>query len=183
MTSPIDRILSSLANVKGPDGIGNYYATCPAHESKSRRKDNLTVRQGDRLVILHCFAGCRAEEILKAIGMQLSDLYPPRDRNQPRPTRRRKLRRWTIDEREAAADVIATTAVLWGIRRIVCARSPQEAEYLSRATTFDRARDLITDLLVADRVGDLYERFGPTLKPPVRLSVPPAWAIAARDAK
>lgn len=38
-------------------------------------------------VLLHCFAGCTVSEIAGAIGLELSDLFPPRDRSGREPQR------------------------------------------------------------------------------------------------
>ena len=71
-TSPLNLILSPLENVK-PVGEG-YRACCPAHESKSR--STLSIRLGDEgRVLLHCFAGCSALEIVHSLGLELSDLF------------------------------------------------------------------------------------------------------------
>ena len=31
-------------------------------------------------VLLHCFAGCEVAEIVASLGLELSDLFPPRDK-------------------------------------------------------------------------------------------------------
>jgi hypothetical protein len=50
-------------------------ALCPAHADKEA---SLSITTGDDgRVLLKCFAGCPAEDIVKAIGMQLKDLFPP----------------------------------------------------------------------------------------------------------
>jgi hypothetical protein len=37
----------------------------------------LSIREGRRgKVLLHCFAGCRIEAILSAVGLRMSDLFP-----------------------------------------------------------------------------------------------------------
>jgi hypothetical protein len=38
---------------------------CPVHED---RTPSLSIRQGDRSILVTCFAGCRSEEVLKAIA-------------------------------------------------------------------------------------------------------------------
>ncbi len=50
---------------------GSYaMCICPAHDDCS---PSLSVRQGDRGILVHCFAGCRSEAVLKAIA-QISPL-------------------------------------------------------------------------------------------------------------
>ncbi len=45
---------------------------CPAHED---RRPSLSVNQGDRGAVLHCHAGCRTEEVLAALELEVSDLF------------------------------------------------------------------------------------------------------------
>lgn len=69
----IDNILSRLEKPKRA-GVG-YSARCPAHDD---RGPSLSIREGDDgRVLLHCFAGCTADEVVGAIGLTLADLFPP----------------------------------------------------------------------------------------------------------
>jgi hypothetical protein len=34
---------------------------------------------GDGTVLIHCFAGCAPTEIVAAVGLKITDLFPPRD--------------------------------------------------------------------------------------------------------
>ena len=57
-------------------GTGRWTACCPAH---SDRHPSLALRElDDGRVLLHCFAECSAHEVVSAVGMDLSDLFPPR---------------------------------------------------------------------------------------------------------
>lgn len=68
----IEKILDRLQGVKR---IGKrWVATCPAHEDKSPSL-SLTEAQDGR-VLLHCFAGCSAFDVVSAVGLELSDLFP-----------------------------------------------------------------------------------------------------------
>jgi hypothetical protein len=73
--SHLENLLSRLAKVKGR--AGNYTACCPAHEDKS---PSLAVKEQDGKIILHCFAGCSVENIVGAVGMDMTDLFPPSDK-------------------------------------------------------------------------------------------------------
>lgn len=69
-------LLAKLAKVK-PTGKHRWQACCPAHED---RAPSLTVSEADDgRVLVHCFAGCGVDEIVGAVGLELSDLFPPRD--------------------------------------------------------------------------------------------------------
>src|SRR5215217_5828585 len=48
-------------------------AFCPAHADRNR--PSLSVRAEDSRVLLHCFVGCKAEDIVGAIGLAMSDLF------------------------------------------------------------------------------------------------------------
>lgn len=74
-------------------GGDRWMAKCPAHDD---RGPSLSIRDaGDGRTLIHCFAGCGAVDVLAAIGLELSDLYPPTDRNYPAEVRQRRA---TIDE-------------------------------------------------------------------------------------
>jgi len=69
-------IVSRLESCR-PAGNGKWMARCPAHADKG---PSLSIRDvGDGRTLLHCFAGCGANDVLTAIGLELSDLYPPSD--------------------------------------------------------------------------------------------------------
>jgi hypothetical protein len=69
----LEILLSRLEKVKGRNG--NFTACCPAH---SDRNPSMAIREQDGKVILHCFAGCEVAAIVAAVGMDMTDLFPPR---------------------------------------------------------------------------------------------------------
>lgn len=74
-----DILLSLLSKVKRtkPD---SWLACCPAHDDKS---PSLSIREtADGRVLVHCFAGCAVHEIVSAVGLDTSDLFPPRTEQQ-----------------------------------------------------------------------------------------------------
>jgi len=78
MSSPIDTILSQLDKVKS-FGNGKYKALCPVHNEKT---PSLAITErDDGSILAHCF-GCGANgiEIVQALGLQPSDLYPKSQR-------------------------------------------------------------------------------------------------------
>ena len=64
-------LLDRLEAVR-PNGSGRWSARCPAHHD---RGPSLSVREGERGVLLHCFAGCPLKDIVAAIGVRIRDLY------------------------------------------------------------------------------------------------------------
>lgn len=71
-----DVLLSRLDKVK-PTGRGRWQARCPAHEDRS---PSLAVRElDDGRVLIHCFAGCAAQEIVAAVSLPMEALFPERE--------------------------------------------------------------------------------------------------------
>ena len=72
--APIDYLLACLEGVRAT-AADRWIARCPAHDDKS---PSLNIRaMDDGRLLIHCFAGCPAIDIVAAIGMELSDLFPP----------------------------------------------------------------------------------------------------------
>ncbi|SHF60816.1 IclR helix-turn-helix domain-containing protein [Desulfofundulus australicus DSM 11792] len=64
-------IITCLKDPK-PDGKGGYLAFCPCHNDgakQGRRSLHISVSEKDGRVLLHCFAGCRYEDIVSALGL------------------------------------------------------------------------------------------------------------------
>jgi hypothetical protein len=67
---PVALILDRLEGVR-KSGAG-WIAKCPAHEDRS---PSLSVKEGQRGVMLRCFAGCSFAAITEALGLRQSDLF------------------------------------------------------------------------------------------------------------
>jgi len=75
--TPIENTLSRLEKPRQRQP-GQWSARCPAHPDKS---PSLSIRETpDGAVLLHCFGGCETAEIVASLGLELSDLFPPRDK-------------------------------------------------------------------------------------------------------
>ena len=78
-TRHVERLLACLDRVfeKGPD---SWRASCPtaAHPHGDRSAGLSIDTAEDGRILLYCPAGCHAEEICGAIGMELRDLFPPK---------------------------------------------------------------------------------------------------------
>jgi hypothetical protein len=71
--SPSDKVLSALSQVSTKRGP-NWSCPGDAH-MRGDQKPSLTVTvEGDK-VLLHCHAGCSTQEIMKALGLTMSDLF------------------------------------------------------------------------------------------------------------
>ena len=73
MSAPIEKLLSRLDGVqeRGPD---RWLTRCPSHNDG---RPSLSIQEtGDGTVLIHCFAACSPIDVLAAIGLTLSDLFP-----------------------------------------------------------------------------------------------------------
>ena len=69
---PVERILSVLDKVRNR-GDSSWMACCPAHNDKSPSLSIKETKDGD--VLLHCFAGCGVDDVVAALGLEMSDLF------------------------------------------------------------------------------------------------------------
>lgn len=79
MSAAIDMVLSRLAPFKlRENGRDRWRACCPAHGGSN--PSTLSVGIGnDGAVLLRCWHGCSADEVVGALGLELTDLFPPRE--------------------------------------------------------------------------------------------------------
>lgn len=98
-------LLDRLEGVR-ETGTDRWLARCPAHDDRS---PSLSVRDvGDRLLV-HCFAGCDALDVVHAVGLELTDLFADKiEHRQSRPRRMPAGDRLLLLEREA--DVVGILA-------------------------------------------------------------------------
>ena len=69
-----------------------WRARCPACKGASRK---LTIAESDGRVLLHCFGGCLASDVLQALALTWADIMPPRhwpDSPEERGVQRRAIR-------------------------------------------------------------------------------------------
>src|SRR5258705_401497 len=67
------RFLDRLQRVR-QTGPCRWVASCPAHQDRS---PSLSIRElEDGRLLLHCFGGCETGDLLAAIGLTMSDLFP-----------------------------------------------------------------------------------------------------------
>ena len=73
--TPAEKVLDRLDGVLDR-GNGQFLARCPSHEDKS---PSLSIKDESDRVLVHCFAGCEALDVVESIGLELSDLFeqPP----------------------------------------------------------------------------------------------------------
>ena len=73
MIAPAELLLSRLDRVK-ETARGKWQARCPAHDDQS---PSLSIKEtADGTLLVKCWSGCNAGEIVDAVGLELSDLFP-----------------------------------------------------------------------------------------------------------
>lgn len=69
--TPVERVLRLIPDARRSGA--KWMARCPGHEDHS---PSLCVSEGrNGCALLHCFAGCSIDRILKALGLSMRDLY------------------------------------------------------------------------------------------------------------
>lgn len=69
----INNLLGRLNKVKST-GRNTWLACCPSHDDRS---PSLSIKEeNDGHILLHCFAGCSAADIVDSVGIDIGDLFP-----------------------------------------------------------------------------------------------------------
>lgn len=115
MNEQLDALLSRLDKVEklAPQNhAARYRACCPAHGDKN---PSLSITEkSDGTILLKCWAGCSTHEVVSAVGMTLSDLFPKEVRHHIPPTRRAFSAEQAA--KVVAADALFTAMVLAKVR-------------------------------------------------------------------
>lgn len=89
--APIDVVLARLADCRlSETGRDRWRACCPAHGGRNRSALSIGVG-AEGQVLLKCWHGCEVEQVAHALGLELEDLFPPRESSAGRPARRRLI--------------------------------------------------------------------------------------------
>lgn len=124
---PIDLVLSRLEPYRlRENGRDRWRACCPAHGGKN--PSALSVGIGaDDAVLLKCWHGCEVAQVAQALGLELTDLFPPRPQagQGAGPMKRRRL--LTASQ---ALDLLDRESLLV----LVCASDMAEGKPLDAAT-------------------------------------------------
>lgn len=80
----LQNVLSRLDKVKTA-GSNKWKACCPAHNDRS---PSLAITEtSDGTVLLKCWAGCSAQLVVEAIGLELRHLFPSSQRERSGPSK------------------------------------------------------------------------------------------------
>lgn len=126
MTRPIDLVLARLDTYRlRENGRDRWRACCPGHGGRNPSALSVGVGQDDQ-VLLRCWQGCEVDQIAHALGLELSDLFPPKPQGHSgKPIQRRRL--LTAGQALDLLDAEMTLA-------IVCASDMARGEALADAT-------------------------------------------------
>ncbi len=75
----IESFLNQLQKVKRR-GAGKWSACCPVHDDKT---PSLALSDDNGTILIHCFGcGASGSDVAGALGLDISELFPPRDYSQ-----------------------------------------------------------------------------------------------------
>lgn len=135
-----EMLLDRLQKVK-KIGYNSWKACCPAHPDRS---PSLSIREKeDGLVLVKCFAGCGALDVITAVGLEFPALFPPQGHQE----------RSSSHSRVPARDLLQiisaeTTAVMLFAHDMLQGKKPTLEEWqrlAEAAAKIGRARDHIHD--------------------------------------
>lgn len=99
-STQVSVMLERLDKVRKNNKRG-WVARCPCHEDKSA---SLSICEGDNgRVLINCFAGCAAIDVVHALGMTLADLFPRRINDKMSPEEKAELHEISMRSKWSAA--------------------------------------------------------------------------------
>ena len=92
---PVETVLGHLRDAKRV-GDGKWSARCPAYDDTHA---SLGIAEGkDGRALLTCRAGCETADVVRAIGLQMRDLFPSSEPEHPPADRRTVVTYKYVDE-------------------------------------------------------------------------------------
>lgn len=111
---PTQELVDLVGTLKGRWTGHTALCRCPAHND---RTPSLSLRQGDRGMLVHCYAGCTREAVLRELGRIIPTGHYQSPRWQPAPAKANVSRLW-----DQATPVAGTLAEVYlQSRRLNCA--------------------------------------------------------------
>ncbi|KRB34867.1 hypothetical protein ASD82_15135 [Rhodanobacter sp. Root179] len=103
---PLELLLSRLEGVR--TSSHGWVARCPAHQDRSA---SLSLAEGqDGRALVKCFAGCEVLAVVRAVGLELADLFPERATDKSPIGRAEAREAWRQSGWAAALGVLAREA-------------------------------------------------------------------------
>ena len=141
-----ENVLGLLDGVQSR-GSGKWMACCPAHDDRS---PSLSIKEGERGLLIRCWAGCDLRQIAQALGLRVSDFFFD---NNAEPEQRRVQQQRRAQQRAESGRLKAETAVYTGMSCDLA----REAEHLvlklaelDRPTLSDGEQDRLLNGVIAD---------------------------------
>ena len=140
-------LLDRLEKVRG-NGKG-WTARCPAHQDQG---PSLSITEAGDRVLVHCFAGCHAADVLAAVGLSFADLFPPSHWPDGKEQRLQAQRSIRDASRDASIDLLALEAkvTLIAARQIVGGDRLSPEDQVRLATAAERI-DMAANTLLEHR--------------------------------
>lgn len=141
---PLDVLLSRLDGVRA-SGRG-WVAKCPAHTDRSA---SLSLAEGrDGRALVKCFAGCEVLDVVRAVGLELADLFPQRIADTSPASRAEAREAWRQSGWAAALGVLGREAsvVLIAARMLADGRAlaaDDQARLLLAVERIEGAREVL----------------------------------------
>jgi hypothetical protein len=134
--NPAENLLSRLHRVRRT-GPGRWVASSPTRED---RHPSLAIRElDDGRVLVHDFGGDNVAAVLGAVGLELSDLFPPKSLGAAQPVKRAF----------SALDVLVLAAAESSVAVVIC------SDVLRGRAVSDS--DFVRLLTAAQRLGNVVE--------------------------
>lgn len=115
MSTPTTMLLGRLDGVK-KEGKG-WVSRCPSCGGQSRKVS--IVEGDDGRVLLHCFAGCCAIDVVNSVGLTMADLFVRRDYHNLTPAEQSQMRTMAkIPDWKAGLEVIRHEAIVVALAAI-----------------------------------------------------------------
>lgn len=126
-----------------------WMARCPAHDDGTA---SLSVSEAPDKVLVCCFAGCRTDDVLAAVGLAFKDLFPPRHWPESPQERREYRRRQRETAYLAALGTIPKEAKVVQIAaRMLLDGKALDADDLARLVQACEVIDRLADALIEAR--------------------------------
>lgn len=139
----LDRLEKVRSNGKG------WTARCPAHQDQG---PSLSVTETSDRVLVHCFSGCHASDVLAAVGLNFADLFPPRHWPDGKEQRLQAQRSIRDASRDAAIDLLALESKITLIAaRQIAGGVPMSPEDEARLATAAERIDMAANTLLEHR--------------------------------
>jgi hypothetical protein len=108
-----DALLCRLENVRA-SGQGRWRARCPSCGGTNASKLSIS-ESDDGRTLVHCFGGCGIDAIVGAVGLDLSELFPPRPLGDHQPRIRKP---WRVRDVVAAlkGELVIALVILSDVR-------------------------------------------------------------------